>query len=319
MKFAQNNQFNILLALSACALVSIYYALSKGLPAYSLYQIFKNPPSDFTIIFYQLRLPRVLSGFICGAMLGLAGLLMQLLLANPLADPYLLGVSSGATLGSTLAIAFGVQASLGYAAAWGGSIGVSLLMLALAYIYKWRQQDLLLIGVAIAALLSAIMSCMFLTMNTREIRSMYFFLNGDLTATHLPIIEAIALTLSILICCKLRWPWQLLQRGESTAKTLGVAVERHYLIILLISSGLTALAVILGGCIGFIGMIVPQLAKRYYGENYLYLPWVVCLGGGSLVVLADSLGQTLLAPAQIPVGIMTVLLGVPVFFYLIKK
>ncbi|RQP24725.1 FecCD family ABC transporter permease [Piscinibacter terrae] len=279
-------------------------------------------------IVWQIRAPRVMAGFGAGAALALSGALMQLLTRNALADPYVLGVSSGASVGALSAMLFG--AGVGWWAEWGiaagaaaGAFGATALLLGLSWRVLSRQAasdapvSLLLIGVMIGSAGSALITVLLTFAPEAQLRGMVFWLLGDLNgATHWSAVWT-GLVLALALC----WPWahQLdwLARGDAWAATLGVPVARRRRQALLASALATGTAVATGGAIGFVGLVAPH-ALRLLGVRSA--PWLLpasALAGGSFVVLADTLARTIVAPIQLPVGVICSAVGVPLFLALL--
>lgn len=275
--------------------------------------------TDQSFIFWKLRLPRTLTAFVSGALLALAGTLMQLLLQNPLADPYALGISSGAALTTLLFMYFGVPLEFLIFGAWGGSLFSIALILALASQHKFQSYALLLCGVAIAYALSALISLILLLSSDATLHSMLFWLAGDLNEAQMPYLEGTILITGTLICLGLAPGLNILSRGEISAKTLGLRVKLYQIFLFLLSSLFTAAAVSISGCIGFIGLLVPHLTRALIAFDYRYILPLNVLLGGSLLVFADTVARTILSPQQIPVGIITALFGLPIYLWLLRQ
>ena len=272
-----------------------------------------------TVIF-ELRLPRALSAFAVGGLLALAGGLMQVLLRNPLADPYILGVSGGAAVATLSAMLLGAAGALLTAAAFAGALFTMLLVFALARRQgSWTAVRLLLTGVVIASGWAALIGFILAISPDATLRGMLFWLMGDLEfATH-PAEAWIVLAAGLAVALALARDLNVLARGELQARALGVHVSLLFPLLYVIASLLTAAAVTLAGTVGFIGLIVPHLLRLVAGSDHrVLLPGAVLLGG-SLLTAADTLARTLLAPQQLPVGVVTALLGVPVFLYLLNR
>lgn len=272
-----------------------------------------------TTIVVELRLPRVLAAFGCGALLALAGVLFQALLRNPLADPYILGVSGGAAVGALSAILLGLAAALVDLAALGGALGAMALVFSLSRGgAAWDMHRLLLTGVVLSAGCGAFISLMLALAPLMEARGMLFWLMGDLSHAEAP--WAVWLTLPALLGVALRYAPALdvLILGETKARSLGVAVRPMQGLLYFAASTATAVSVMEGGAIGFIGLIIPH-ALRLLGVNrHRQLLVFSALGGGSLLVLADTLARSI-APQQLPVGVLTALLGVPALLLLLRR
>lgn len=271
-------------------------------------------------ILLELRLPRVLAAFAAGGLLGLAGALIQVLTRNPLADPYILGISGGAATGALLAILFGLPLWLQHLSSSLSALTALLLVIALAHGEgAWTRHRLLLTGVVLAAALGALITLLLALAPETALRGMLFWLMGDLASAPAPwfaLIGLLALTLLTL-------PWardlNILTRGEASALALGVAVPALRWGAYLIAAAATALAVITAGSIGFVGLLAPHLARLLVGADHrLALPGAILLGG-SLVMLADLLARTLIAPQQLPAGALLALIGAPVFLTLLYR
>jgi iron complex transport system permease protein len=291
--------------------ISTFLALFIGSTSYH--------DGQFITILWQLRLPRVLAAFTCGGLLALAGSLMQLLLQNPLADPYVLGISSGAALFTLLLMLLGLSTTWLLAGAWSGSLLTIALILILARKQRYATHSLLLAGIALTCGFSAGISCILLLSPNTTLHSMLFWLTGDFNITHMPWLEFIILIVGTFICCLLAPGLNILGRGEQAARVLGLPSEKYRLVLYLLSSLFTATAVTLAGCIGFIGLIIPHLTRKLIGYDHRFVLPLSMVLGGSLLVLADTLARTVLAPEQLPVGILMALLGVPIFIWILQK
>ncbi|HEX4044255.1 MAG TPA: iron ABC transporter permease [Gammaproteobacteria bacterium] len=265
------------------------------------------------LAFLQLRLPRVLAALVCGGLLALAGTLMQLLLQNPLADPYVLGTSSGAALATLLLMLFGINETWFLGGAWLGSLLTIFLIFLLAKKQRYATHALLLAGIAITCGLSAIISCILLLTPHGTLRGMLFWLTGDLNGVRMPWLESFILLAGFSCCWLLAPGLNVLCRGEIAARALGLPSEQYRLILYILGALFTAAAVTLAGCIGFIGLIVPHLTRRLVGFDHRIVLPVSLLLGGSLLLLADTLARSLLAPMQLPIGMLLAMIGAPVF------
>jgi len=268
----------------------------------------------------ELRLPRALAAFAIGGMLALAGAQMQVLLGNPLADPYILGISGGAAIGALLAM-LGGAATLGVnVAALSGALGSILLVFGLAHGRgTWSTTRLLLTGVVVAAGWSALISFLLVTAPQHNLPGMLFWLMGDLAHVDSYVPGLLILALGLLISLPQARSLNLLARGELQAGALGVAVAPLRSQLYLSASLLTAAAVTIGGSIGFVGLVVPHMLRLVAGSDHRLLLPASVLGGGALLLLADTLARTLFAPQQLPVGVLTAMLGVPLFLYLLQR
>lgn len=271
-------------------------------------------------IVVQLRLPRALAGFACGGLLALAGALMQVLLRNPLADPYVLGISGGAGVGAMLAILLG-WSTLGIdGLAFAGALGAMLLVFGLAHgDGSWTQTRLLLTGVIVAAGCGALVALMLAIAPEHKLRGMLFWLMGDLAQAGSLWPPLLALLVALGCAMPFARELNLLARGLMQAQALGVAVNRLRYAIYLLASLATAASVTTAGSIGFVGLVIPHLVRLATGNDQRLLLPASVLAGGSLLVLADTLARTIVAPQQLPVGVLTALIGVPVFLFLLSR
>jgi iron complex transport system permease protein len=268
----------------------------------------------------KLRLPRALTGFACGGLLALAGALLQVLLRNPLADPYVLGISGGAGIGALLAMVGGLGVAGINGLAFVGALGSMLLVFGLAHgDGGWTQSRLLLTGVIVAAGCGAVVTLMLAIAPEDRLRGMLFWLMGDLSQTGEPQLALIVLAGLLLLALPFARELNLLARGADLAQALGVAVRPLRRGVYFVASLATAVAVTHAGAIGFIGLIVPHLVRLAAGNDQRLLLPASVLAGGSLLVIADTLARTMLAPQQLPVGVLTALIGVPVFLFLLSR
>jgi iron complex transport system permease protein len=312
-----------LLALSLLAVASIALSLMAG--------SFRIAPGDIVAallgdrggaadIVLELRLPRALAGFACGGLLALAGALMQVLLRNPLADPYVLGISGGAGVGALFAILVGLPVIAIDGLAFAGALGAMILVFGLAHgDGSWTQTRLLLTGVIVAAGCGALVALMLTVAPEAKLRGMLFWLMGDLAQAGSSWPPLLALAAALLLALPFARELNLLSRGLMQAQALGVAVNRLRYAIFLLASLATAASVTTAGSIGFVGLIVPHLVRLAAGNDQRLLLPAAVLAGGSLLVLADTLARTVIAPQQLPVGVLTALIGVPVFLFLLSR
>jgi iron complex transport system permease protein len=315
----QRFRFIFMLIIISLACMSLLFSLSKGSTSIPLYQLLFSDKGQFNEIFFKLRIPRTLAAFVCGSLLALAGTLMQLLLQNPLADPYALGISSGAALCTLILMLFGISGGWLIGGAWLGSLFVIALILWMTHKQRWQTQSLLLAGIALACGLSACISFILLISPETHLHSMLFWLSGDLNDAHFPTLALFILVLGFIISMCLAPGLNILMRGEKEARSLGLASEKYRLALYLLSSLFTAAAVTLAGCIGFIGLIIPHLTRLISGYDHRFLLPLSALLGGTLLTIADTFARSLFAPQQIPVGILMAFLGVPLFIWLLQK
>jgi iron complex transport system permease protein len=268
----------------------------------------------------ELRLPRALAAFGCGGLLALAGALMQVLLRNPLADPYVLGISGGAGVGAMFALLLGLPLIAVDGLAFAGALAAMLLVFGLAHgDGSWTQTRLLLTGVIVAAGCGALVALMLSVAEEHRLRGMLFWLMGDLGQGTSWWPAMLALGIALVIALPFARELNLLARGLLQAQALGVAVDRLRYAIYLLASLATAISVTTAGSIGFVGLVVPHLIRLAIGNDQRLLLPASALAGGALLVLADTLARTAIAPQQLPVGVLTALIGVPLFLFLLSR
>jgi len=268
----------------------------------------------------ELRLPRAVAAFVCGGLLATAGALMQVLLRNPLADPYILGISGGAAVGALLGITLGAASLWVDALAFGGALTAMLLVFGLAHgDGSWTQTRLLLTGVIVAAGCGAAVSLMLALAPDTRVMSMLFWMMGDASAAAQPWPAVLVLLVALAAVQPFARDLNVLARGELTARALGVQVQRLRIGLYVLASLLTATAVTLVGSVGFVGLIIPHLVRLVVGNDQRVLIPAAALAGGTLLTLADTAARTVIAPQQLPVGVLTALIGVPVFLFLLAR
>ena len=315
--------FLILVSLCLLAVASFGLALTVGsykvLPSEVLAALLGQEGGAGDVVL-QLRLPRALAGFACGGLLALAGALMQVLLRNPLADPYVLGISGGAGVGAMFAILLGLPVIGIDGLAFAGALGAMLLVFGLAHgDGSWTQTRLLLTGVIVAAGCGALVALMLALAPDTKLRGMLFWLMGDLAQAGSSWPPLLALAVALTLAMPFARELNLLARGLMQAQALGVAVTRLRYAIYLLASLATAASVTTAGSVGFVGLVVPHLVRLATGNDQRLLLPASVLAGGSLLVMADTLARTIIAPQQLPVGVLTALIGVPVFLFLLSR
>lgn len=313
----------VLLSLLLLAMASLLVALAMGslsLPLAEVLAMLAGDDNAARAIVFSLRLPRALAALACGGLLALAGTLMQVLLRNPLADPYVLGISGGAGVGALAAMWLGL-AGLGVPGlAFAGALAAMLMVFGLAHgDGSWTQTRLLLTGVVVAAGCGALVALILTLAPEQRIHGMLFWLMGDLSQVTTPLPALAVLAVSLLASLPFARELNLLARGADQALALGVAVSTLRRVVYVIASLATAVAVTTAGSIGFVGLIVPHLMRLAVGNDQRVLLPASALAGGSLLVLADTAARTVVAPIQLPVGVLTALLGVPVFLFLLGR
>ena len=284
------------------------------------------PPGQLlhSSIFWELRLPRALLAVLVGGSLGAAGASLQSLVRNPLADPFLLGLSGGASLGAVLAIALHVGGAwaLPLAAFAGALLALALVFrLGLAGGSALDPRILLLGGVAVGAFCAAVTTTVVSLAEASALRNAYLWLWGGLSGASWDTVTLIALYVPIplVVLLAAARPLDLLTLGEEPARYLGADVARTRRRVYLAASLLTAAAVAVAGVIGFVGLIVPHIGRALFGGRHRVLLPASFAAGGSLLVLADTLARTAVAPRELPVGVVTALVGVPLFVALLRR
>ncbi len=321
--------------LGALALAILAAALAIGsvplAPGQVLAALLGNADPAVSDVVRVLRLPRALSGFAVGGLLALSGALLQALLRNPLADPYVLGVSGGAAVAALLALAAGAGLAGVQAAAIAGALMTLALLFALArralFADSSAQSEpasgaVLLTGVMLASLAAALMSLVLSLAPDGRLRTMMFWLLGDLSgATDLgPALLALLVLVALQAAATVHArALNLVVRGDLQAFTQGVRVASTRRRLVLVASIATACAVTLAGPVGFVGFVAPHLVRMVLGNDQRLLLPAAALLGGALVVAADTIARTAFAPLQLPVGVLTALLGVPVFLWLLGR
>ncbi|MBD8629743.1 iron ABC transporter permease [Oxalobacteraceae sp. CFBP 8755] len=292
----------------------------------ALRQLASGQPESLSASLLDLRASRALVAFATGGALALAGLMMQALLRNPLADPYVLGVSSGASVGALLALLLMASTLMVDAAALVGAVGVSLLLYALArrdlrsgQAAEGGASMLLLTGVIVSALCGSLVTLMLSIAPEGRLRSMIFWLIGDLAGAPLRLAPWLVLIGALLFAMRSARAMNMVALHAENAVTLGVPVSALRKGLFFVSALLTASAVTSAGSIGFVGLIVPHACRFAFGPDHRVLIPAVVLSGGAFLVLCDTLARTIVAPQQLPVGAITAMIGAPVFLYQLHR
>jgi iron complex transport system permease protein len=271
-------------------------------------------------IIWSLRAPRVASAFACGALLALAGALLQVLLRNPLADASILGVSGGASVGALTAILLGLPGWAVHGLAFGGACAAAGTLLALALrVAGWNVHRVLLTGVAIGAACGAVVSMLLALASAGQVQGMLFWLLGDLSGADRPAAPWIALVAVAAAAQPLAQRLDALTLGVLKARSLGVAVGATQAMAFLAATVATVAAVLVAGPIGFVGIVVPHALRLAGFSDHARLLPLTALGGGALVAFADTLARSAAAPLEFPVGAVTALVGVPVLLALLAR
>jgi iron complex transport system permease protein len=281
-------------------------------------------PTEYRLIVFDFRLPRILLDILVGAALSVVGASFQALLRNPLADPYVLGVSSGAALGSILALIIAPGVAL--ITPLGAFLGAIATIAGVYFLGRREGQldsaTLLLGGIISASFFSAIILFLMTTLTGRDLRGMAYWLMGDLStpvSAEMQWIFTVGLVAGIGAIYSTSADLNLLLTGEREAIHLGVEVTRVKLVVYVSASLLTALAVSASGAIGYVGLLVPHAVRLIFGSDYRLLIPASALCGAIALVLADTLARTVVSPTELPVGAMTAMAGAPVFIYLLRR
>jgi iron complex transport system permease protein len=281
--------------------------------------VFPTPGVVHDVI-WNLRAPRALAAFACGGLLALAGTLLQVLLRNALADPYILGVSGGASLGALLALSAGAGAIAINVSAFAGAVAAIVVVFGLTYrAADWNVYRLLLTGVVLSAGLSALISLTLVLAPEAQLKGMLFWLMGDLSQSESPLAAWIVLVALTALAVAAALGLDLLALGELKAASLGVAVGALQIAVFGAAALATVAAVVLGGAIGFIGLIAPHAIRLAGVAHHRALVPLSVLLGGSMLTFADTAARTAWAPQQLPVGIFTALIGVPAMLVLLGR
>lgn len=268
-------------------------------------------------VLLELRLPRVAAGFAVGGLLALAGVLMQALFRNALADPYVLGVSGGAAVGAIVAMTLGAALALVQASAVLGAFAAILAVYALGR--GGGTARLLLVGVALASACGALVTVLLALADASRIRGMIFWLAGDLEWAASPLASFSAAIVAVAAAVLLARPLNVLAAGELRARSVGLDLEAWRLIVYVAAAALTAVAVVSAGTIGFVGLLTPHAIRLLFrtSDHRIVAPAAALLGG-TLLAAADLAARTVVSPRELPVGAVTALVGAPVFIVLLR-
>ena len=313
----------VYVGLSLATLSVLALSLMSGSISLGMMELWRGVSSTETLahsLIFELRLPRALTAFAAGGALALAGALMQVLLRNPLADPFVMGVSGGAAVAALSAMLIGLSGFGVDAAATLGALGATLLVFALAHGEGgWTPTRLLLTGVVIAAGASAIVSMLLTLGEETQLRGMLFWLMGDLALSARPGPLLLLFVAALAVSFPFARQLNVLARSELQARVLGAPVDALRIGIFLASSVLTGATVTTAGTIGFVGLVTPHLARLLLGADHRLMLPASALLGGTLVMIADLCARTLFSPRQLPVGALTALVGAPLFLALMRR
>jgi len=308
---------------------AIVLGISMGSTDSGIKDVFKNllgtkdSESMLYTIIWQIRFPRVLLAALVGAALSLGGLVFQALLRNPLAEPYILGISGGSAIGAIIGILMGFSRFPGVSLmAFTGSIAILLLILAMSSGQTILKKDaLLLSGVMVNAFCGAVI--MFLVSMTQDSRlhNIIFWLMGDLSMVDMKHVGILAATLlpCFLLVFWLSNPMNLLLMGKEMAQTLGVNIKAVTFTLLVATSFMVSATVSYCGLVGFVGLVMPHLLRLVFGPDHRVLVPACVFGGGTYMVFCDLLARTLPRQGEMPAGVITAMIGAPLFIYLLKR
>jgi iron complex transport system permease protein len=319
-----NKQILLLTSLLIFSAASILFSLLSGSVDITLAEIAGSILSAETNlnsqVLHQIRIPRTLAAFVTGGLLALSGAIMQVLLRNPLADPYILGISGGAAVGALSAILLGASGFWLSNAAFAGALFSIFLVFGIANKFgDWSVTRLLLTGVVVSAGWGAVINILLTTSSTNNVQSMLFWLMGDLSQSRVNLAHYLLLIAGLAGGLLLSRSLNVLIRGELLAVSLGVNVQALRLLLFFSASVFTATAVTIAGSVGFVGLIVPHMLRLLGARDHRFLIPSCILLGGSFLVLADSLARTIVAPQQLPVGVVTAVIGVPAFILILRS
>jgi iron complex transport system permease protein len=319
----------VTLAMSVILALVIVISLALGTADISIKDIFNvlagNMAQDdpVRLIIFRIRLPRIILAGLVGFALSLGGVVFQAILRNPLADPFILGVSSGSAFGAVLAIFFGLSFSLGVPVmSFAGALfTIYLVMMIGARNLGVESSTILLTGVIINAFFTAIIMFFISVTANDRLHTMLFWLYGDLSQakySQLIFIAPFVLMASVILFGFSK-ELNIITTGEENAAQLGVEVEMIKKTSLLIVSLVMGLVVAFSGLIGFVGLIVPHLARMAFRSDHRLLIPVASVGGAIFLIAADTLARTIVSPSELPVGVITAFMGAPFFIILLKK
>ncbi len=322
---ASKRNLSYTLLLVVILLITILFALSIGSVDFTYKEIvlalLGKGENETIMIINQVRLPRVVLALSVGGGLSVAGAVFQALLLNPLAEPYILGISSGGTFGAVLAMLLGLSFFSIQAFAFAGSILVIMIVFLAGKRFGTLEPNVLLLaGVMVGAFFAALILLMITFLN-ESLRSAVFWLMGNLSnasVENIPSVLIISIAASVLLTIYAQ-KLNVLSLGDENASHLGIDVKKLRIMLYIITSLMVGAMVSVSGIIGFVGLIIPHSCRLIFGtDNRLVIPSSFLVGAIFLIV-ADLISRTVIAPAEIPVGAITAVIGAPVFIYLIRK
>ena len=325
----------ICFALICVFFTAVIISLSMGTADIGLSKVLKGIVSAVTYpfqgwsetektILLQIRLPRIILAGIVGASLSVSGAVFQALFRNPLAEPYILGISSGSAVGAILAILLGT--GFGFlsipAASFCGALITIFLVLGIGRKeYGFQTNTLLLAGVIVGAFFSAVIMFLVSITTDERVHSILFWLMGDFSVSKYSEIMIVLpfVTTGFFIIYLYAHPLNLIVTGEETALQLGIEVQKVKLLLLVVASLMTGVVVSVSGVIGFVGLIVPHMIRMMFGSDHRLLLPASGLFGLTFLIVADTIARTIIAPVELPVGVVTAIFGAPFFVYLLQR
>jgi iron complex transport system permease protein len=282
-----------------------------------------DPESSAGLILFRIRLPRILLAGLVGFSLSLGGVVFQALLRNPLADPFILGVSSGAAFGAILGILLGLSFQLGVplSAFLGALLAITGVLVLATRKMGTESATILLTGVIVNAFFTAVIMFFVATATDSRLHTMLFWLYGDLSQSRYGFMALLVPPVLVitLILYGFSRHLNLITAGEEAASQLGVEVGHTKIASLILTSILIALVVSFSGLIGFVGLVVPHLARMAFGSDHRVLIPAASLGGAIFLIAADTLARVIISPSELPVGVVTAFLGAPFFLVLLSR
>jgi len=274
------------------------------------------------LILFDIRLPRLVLAFIAGAAFAPVGAAMQALFRNPMADPYVMGVSSGASVGAAIAIVTGITASFGISlsAFTGAMVAISIIYLFGFNSRRFDQRTLLLTGIAMSMMFASVVSLL-IAMNRNNVEGIIFWTMGGFNAASWQQVVSTGIPVSVGLLLLMIWSGRLnvLSMGNDTAYSLGIAVKLTTFLVLLVSALMIAFVVSASGVIGFVGLIIPHVSRLLLGPDNRWLVPFSALAGGWFVMMCDTLARTIAIPVELPVGCVTACIGAPYFIWMLLR
>lgn len=295
------------------------------IPLHNIINFFFNKETEehHRIIISQLRLPRILMAILVGGGLSISGVILQALLRNPLAEPYILGISSGGTFGAVIAISFGFGYGL-FIIPFSAFVG-SLLVIFIVFIAAERQgklepNRLILTGIMIGAFFNSLI-LLIMVIKHRETKEAFLWLIGNLSSTNITPLFIVTPTiiLSLIIIYSKAKNYNLISLGDETAESLGLEVEKFKKFSYFIASLVTAISVSFNGIIGFVGLVIPHLMRIIFGSDHKLLIPASFISGAIFLLLIDTIARTIVSPIEIPIGAITAIIGAPIFLILLLR